>query len=280
MANLVFAEQRGADGSLNFAEQVASPVVVISASAASVSTVIATLQTPAQHFAAVATSSSSTSATLSFVNVFISALANSESTVNATLGKYVSVRANAMSVSSASATLAKYALISAMSQSTSTVVATLNAIDVGTVDIFAVAISESATTAKLYTSVSNIPLTAIVKAVPLESESKQLVRFRGDTYADTFVVFDNSTGLPLDVTGCNFRLALSTKKNPTPTDPRVYTITGQAIQPTSGIVYFAPSSIQADRTGFFYYDMEMTDSNGIVRTLISSSYVYTQDITI
>lgn len=126
---------------------------------------------------------------------------------------------------------------------------------------------------------SNIPRKVKLRAVPVDSETEQLTRFRGDTYSDAFQVFDDKTGEPVDITGCTFKLGLATVKNPEDNSDIIYTLLGKVEDPRSGVVYFAPSVEQADRVGFFYYDMELRDGKGLIKTLVSSSYVYQQDIT-
>jgi hypothetical protein len=49
--------------------------------------------------------------------------------------------------------------------------------------------------------------------------------------------------------------------------------------PSSGIVEFSPTASQANQVGNFYYDIQMTDSNGKIRTVMLDEYSYTQDIT-
>lgn len=107
----------------------------------------------------------------------------------------------------------------------------------------------------------------------------KITRTRGDTYADQFSVTMKQGGQPADLTGCVFTLTLSTSSAPTDQSTMVYQITGDVQDPLSGIVGFSPSALQADQVGNFYFDVQMQDSLGKVRTLVLDSYVYTQDIT-
>lgn len=106
-----------------------------------------------------------------------------------------------------------------------------------------------------------------------------ITRKRGDTYADEFAITYKSTGEPVNLTGCTFKLTVDTRKNPTDTSTQIYQLSGTMADPTDGTVEFAPSAIQADRLGYFFYDVEMTDATGKKRTIESGKYVYTQDIT-
>lgn len=107
----------------------------------------------------------------------------------------------------------------------------------------------------------------------------KITRTRGDTYPDQFSVTMAKTGLPADITGCTFLMTLSSTSAPDAATPPVYQITGTITNPTTGMVEFSPTSTQADQVGFFYYDIQMTDANGKIRTLLLDSYAYTQDIT-
>lgn len=42
---------------------------------------------------------------------------------------------------------------------------------------------------------------------------------------------------------------------------------------------FHPTDEQANHVGFFFYDIQMTDAYGKFHTLVSDSFVVTQDIT-
>lgn len=108
-------------------------------------------------------------------------------------------------------------------------------------------------------------------------QDNTITRIRGDTYADRFLV--SVSGAAVDLTGCSLKLTLNTVRNPEDTSTQVYQLDGIISLPSSGIVEFAPSTLQADQVGYFYYDIQMSDSNGIIRTLVTGMYEYVQDIT-
>jgi hypothetical protein len=105
-----------------------------------------------------------------------------------------------------------------------------------------------------------------------------ITRRRGDTYADKFTIAD-SAGAPVNITGCTFKMTLDTRPEPTDDTTKVYQLTGVITDATNGIVEFAPTSMQANQLGFFYYDVQMTDAVGRVRTIVVAKYAYMQDIT-
>ncbi len=106
-----------------------------------------------------------------------------------------------------------------------------------------------------------------------------LSRKRGDTYADEFVFKSATTGLPLNVTGYTFYLTVNSDKTPVDTTNQKYQLTGTILDAANGRVEFAPSAVQADLVGNYFYEVQMTDTNSRKRTILSDKYIYTQDIT-
>lgn len=106
-----------------------------------------------------------------------------------------------------------------------------------------------------------------------------ITRKRGDTYADEIEVKSQNTGLVLDVTGYTFVMAIDPSKFPETATNNLYSINGTILDGPNGIVEFAPSAVQADQIpGIYYYEIQMTDTTGRIRTISSGKYTYTQDI--
>jgi hypothetical protein len=104
-------------------------------------------------------------------------------------------------------------------------------------------------------------------------------RIRGDTYADQFIITMSTTGQPANLSGCTFKMTLSTTSAPDVGTAPVYQITGIVTDPASGLVEFSPTEAQADHVGEFFFDIEMHDIFGKIRTILIDTYSYTQDIT-
>jgi hypothetical protein len=118
------------------------------------------------------------------------------------------------------------------------------------------------------------PPTLVLRTVPQDSSTKQLIRTAGDTSTESFIVFDNSTGHVADITRCKFVFTLYSTK-PTNEEANIlYKLIGVVSNPLTGIVSFTPSEENMSRTGFFYYDVQMLDAKGVAQTLISNSYVF------
>ncbi len=107
----------------------------------------------------------------------------------------------------------------------------------------------------------------------------ELERTRGDTYADQFTIGNSTTGSPVNLAGCTVTLTVNTVRNPIDISTQVYQLVGVSDDPASGIVNFAPTAEQANLNGLHYFDIQLTDSNGVIRTLVKGTYSYTQDIT-
>jgi hypothetical protein len=105
----------------------------------------------------------------------------------------------------------------------------------------------------------------------------QIERRRGDTGPDTCTV--SAHGDAANITGCTFLMTLSRVPNPVDASQQVYQIEGVIIDAAAGVVEFSPTAEQANQVGYFYYDIQMTDSYGKVHTPITGNYVYKQDIT-
>lgn len=104
-------------------------------------------------------------------------------------------------------------------------------------------------------------------------------RKRGDTYADEITVTSTTTGLPINITGYSFEMTLDTSKTPGDSTQNLYQLTGTILDAAAGRVEFAPSALQADHVGAFFFDIQMIDGAGRIRTIDAGKYTYTQDIT-
>lgn len=104
----------------------------------------------------------------------------------------------------------------------------------------------------------------------------QLERVRGDTSAD--VISISASGQPVDLTGCTAVMTLNALRNPMNNATQIYQVQG-VIRLYDSSISFSPTPEQADQVGFFYYDIQLTEPNGTIRTLVKDAYNYVQDIT-
>jgi hypothetical protein len=104
-----------------------------------------------------------------------------------------------------------------------------------------------------------------------------ITRSRGDTYPIEILVTAN--GAPLDVTSATFKLTVDPSKAPVDDSANLFSLTGVVTDGPAGAVAFTPTAMQADRVGKFYYDVQMVDGSGAIRTVLSGKFTLTQDIT-
>lgn len=104
-------------------------------------------------------------------------------------------------------------------------------------------------------------------------------RKRGDTYADEFIIKSKATKKPVNIAGYTFLLTVDPAKAPIDATNNLYQLTGTILDAAAGRVEFAPSALQADQLGNFFYDVQMVDGAGRKRTVESGKYKFTQDIT-
>jgi hypothetical protein len=106
-----------------------------------------------------------------------------------------------------------------------------------------------------------------------------ITRFRGDTAADEVTV-QTAAGVAIDITGFSFLMTVSTIENPPDANSQLYQITGSITNTAGGVVEFVPSGANADQIpADYYYDIQMTDTAGRIKTIAKGKYSYTQDIT-
>lgn len=104
--------------------------------------------------------------------------------------------------------------------------------------------------------------------------------YRGDSYPITLTIRDKDTSDPVDITGYSFRMTVNTEKDPTSIATQLFTVDGVLdADPTTGRVSFTPSDTDTDHpSGTYYYDIEMTDTGGNVRTIAKYKFKLVQDI--
>lgn len=106
-----------------------------------------------------------------------------------------------------------------------------------------------------------------------------ITRYRGDTAADEFTIQDEA-GQPVNITSCSFILSVNTLKNPPDGTTELFRVTGTILDAPNGVVEFTPSSLQANQSpGKYFYDVQMTDAGGRIRTIDKGLYKFLQDIT-
>lgn len=94
---------------------------------------------------------------------------------------------------------------------------------------------------------------------------------RGDSYPITLTIKDTDTGLAIDLTSYTFKMTVNSEQDPVDTTNQQFQVIG-VVDPdqvtNKGKVSFTPSESDSDLSGgTYYYDVEMTDPSGNVRTI-------------
>ena len=105
-----------------------------------------------------------------------------------------------------------------------------------------------------------------------------LYRMRGDTFAFAFQIRDD--GVVRDITDHTFRLAVDPSEEPANSDNQLFLLTGTITNAVQGLVMFGPlTTQQANYVGEYFYDLEMIDDTGQIRTVKKGKFVFEQDRT-
>jgi hypothetical protein len=104
-----------------------------------------------------------------------------------------------------------------------------------------------------------------------------IIRKRGDTYPIEFIVTGN--GVPIDISTASFVLTVDPSRAPTSAATNLFALTGVVTNGPAGAVKFTPTPSQVDRVGNFFYDVQMVDGTGAIRTVQAAKFNLAQDIT-
>lgn len=105
--------------------------------------------------------------------------------------------------------------------------------------------------------------------------------YRGDSYPAEILVTSAATGDPIDLTGYLFTLTVNSSKNPVDESEKMFEVLGDVnVDPTTGKVSFTPTATDTDLDPkTYYYDIEMRDPAGHIRTIAKFKWKIIQDIT-
>jgi len=108
--------------------------------------------------------------------------------------------------------------------------------------------------------------------------STNIIRRRGDTAPHLIQIVDKVTGVPLDITGHLFLLAVDPSSEPSSSTNNVMAMDGIIVSATNGTVKFVPTPLEADNVGTFHYDIQMTDLGSLLDTIEYGKFILKQDI--
>ena len=111
-------------------------------------------------------------------------------------------------------------------------------------------------------------------------KTQAITMYRGDSYPITLALTDKTSGNPIDLTGCTLLLTVDSLEEPPDDTTALFDIPGVLdADPTTGKVTFTPTSTDTGTPGSYFYDVQLTDGDGNIRTVVKSTFTVSQDIT-
>jgi len=120
------------------------------------------------------------------------------------------------------------------------------------------------------------------KEIILMSELIGIIEwYRGDSYPLELTIKNKSDGEVIDLTGYSFILTVDTLKTPPDDTTKVFEVAGVLdADPSTGKVSFTPTTTDTNiDPASYYYDVQMIDSSGHIRTIAKNKWKLLQDIT-
>lgn len=112
------------------------------------------------------------------------------------------------------------------------------------------------------------------------SATVTLTRKRGDTKRFTFSLEEkvDNDYLPIDITNWSlFKFTVNSDRNPIDTSTQIFQSTGVVVDALLGKVAFTMDGTVP--VGMYFFDIQATDNNTEITTLLEGVYKVTQDIT-
>jgi hypothetical protein len=105
--------------------------------------------------------------------------------------------------------------------------------------------------------------------------------FRGDTRPIPVVVKRKATGDIVNVENVSARLTVSSLQNPGPDDAPLFWLDGVITgDPANGLFLFFPSAEDTDLPkGVYWLDVQYTNADGIIETILKQNIMIKMDIT-
>jgi len=106
--------------------------------------------------------------------------------------------------------------------------------------------------------------------------------YRGDSYPIELLVQDENED-PITLTGSSLLFTVNSVKDPEDDSDQKFEVVG-VIDPDQvtnmGLVTFTPTTVQTDLAkAIYYYDIQLTNSSGDIKTIMKNKFKVLQDIT-
>jgi hypothetical protein len=105
-----------------------------------------------------------------------------------------------------------------------------------------------------------------------------ITRFKGDTY-QVVLNIKNPDRTPFDLAGRSFTLSVTAGRDKGTTSYLLQSIGAPIGDPAEGALGFPLTAEQVAHVGSYDYDVEMTDTDGTVKTIAHGTWLFIQDVT-
>lgn len=107
-----------------------------------------------------------------------------------------------------------------------------------------------------------------------------ITMYRGDSYPITLTLADKTSGSAIDLTGCTLLMTVDSLDAPPDDTTKLFEVAGVLdADPSTGKVTFTPLTTDTATVGAYFYDVQLTDADGNIRTVVKSTFTVSQDIT-
>jgi len=111
-----------------------------------------------------------------------------------------------------------------------------------------------------------------------EPATVNIVRYRGDTWSPEFEI--RQGGAAYDVTGHTFKLTVNPQRAPADDAVQAFQVAGAVVDGPAGLVRFPIGAAEAGLApGSYRYDIQETNDQGEIRTIVVGGWLVRQDIT-
>lgn len=106
-----------------------------------------------------------------------------------------------------------------------------------------------------------------------------ICRTRGDTFPLDYTLRDDQ-GTAIDITTFSFKLTVDPSPDPTDASTNLFQLVATIVDGVNGRFQFPITTVQADQAPeTYFYDLQMIDGGGNIRTIAKGKFTFTQDIT-
>lgn len=114
----------------------------------------------------------------------------------------------------------------------------------------------------------------------MATDALAITMYRGDSYPISFTIKDKISKMPINLAGSTAIMTVTTAIAPVDDSTKVFETIGDIDDdPSTGRVFFTPTTTNTGTVGKYFYDVQITGADGTVRTVAKSTFTVNMDIT-